>query len=139
MTFPKFLFCLLQLCLYPEYMTIKFCFHLMRDKRFPQSPWGRRVAFVPLLPLLPETISVWKYQAASNIFLPQTYSIWTQNIQTYTSSLPLPNITMYFGTYCLLAPTGALILLMCYYSIRSAAATFLNFKHFCQYIYSFSF
>ena len=33
-----------------------------------------------------------------------------------------------------LAPTGALIVFMFYYSIRSAAATFWNFKHFCQLI-----
>ena len=67
-----------------QYMMIKCCFHLMRDKRFPQSPWGRRVAFVPLQPLLRETISVWKY--------PETYSIWTQNITTFTSKLPLCNL-----------------------------------------------
>ena len=35
----------------------------------------------------------------------------------------------------LLAPTGALIVVVCYY--WSVAATFSDFLHFCQYIYSF--
>ena len=65
---------------------IKCCFYLMRDKRFPGSPWGPWLPlYTTLPPTLETTISVW-LEISSNIFkfLEQSTKFCTTMILIFT-------------------------------------------------------
>ena len=65
---------------------IKCCFYLMRDKRFPGSPWGPWLPlYTTLPPTLETTISVW-LEISSNIFkfLEQSTKFCTKMILIFT-------------------------------------------------------